>query len=60
VLLGFYLAYLAWLLADATGHAQAENLGTALAGFVVPLAAVAFGALAVAEVRRRDGPGSRR
>ncbi|NBC96553.1 MAG: hypothetical protein GVY27_09385 [Deinococcus-Thermus bacterium] len=60
VLLGFYLAYLAWLLADATGHAQAENLGAALAGFVVPLSALAFGALAVGEVRRRGGRGSRR
>jgi len=60
VLLGFYLAYLAWLLADATGHARAENLGAALAGFVVPLSALAFGALAVGEVRRRGGRGSRR
>jgi cation:H+ antiporter len=60
VLLGFYLAYLAWLLADASGHAQADDLAAALVGFVVPLGAVAFVTLAIRERRRRGGKDARR
>lgn len=37
VFLGYYVAYVAYLVADATDHALADRLGHAMAWFVLPL-----------------------
>ena len=50
VFLGYYVAYAGYLVLDATDHALAGQLGTAMAFFVLPLTALT---LAVAVVRAR-------
>ncbi|MBW3659590.1 MAG: calcium/sodium antiporter [Actinobacteria bacterium] len=50
VFLGYYVAYASYLVLDATDHALADQLGTAVVFFVLPLTALT---LAVAVVRAR-------
>jgi cation:H+ antiporter len=54
VLLGYYAAYVTWLLLAESGHAAREAFGLAMLGFVLPLTALALSAPLLA--RRRRGP----
>jgi cation:H+ antiporter len=51
--LGFYAAYLAWLVLDASDHAIKNEYAIALVGFVIPLSVVT---LVVIAVRGRREP----
>ncbi|CAN5493296.1 hypothetical protein BH23ACT3_BH23ACT3_18230 [soil metagenome] len=53
VFLAFYMAYVLWLLLDATDHGLRTNYAVAMVGFVVPLVALTLGVIAVREYRSR-------
>jgi len=55
VFLGFYAAYLTWLVLDATDHGLRDNFAGAMIGFVIPLTAVTFSVIGWREWRRRSG-----
>lgn len=55
VFLGFYVAYLAYLVLDATGNRLLEPFTTGMLFFVLPLTAITLVALAVLELRARRG-----
>jgi cation:H+ antiporter len=56
VFLGYYVAYVAFLVADATGHVLADRLGQAIVWFVLPLTVLT---LVVSVVRHRRAAGRR-
>jgi cation:H+ antiporter len=53
VFLGYYVAYTAYLVLNATGHAAAPAIATAMLWFVLPLTALTLLVLAAREFRRR-------
>ncbi len=53
VFLGFYLAYLTYLVLDSAGHAAAASLGTAMVWFVLPLTALTLAVVSVRAARSR-------
>lgn len=53
VFLGYYAAYLTWLVLDNAEHAVRDEYAVALVAFVIPLTAVTFVAIAARD-RRRD------
>lgn len=55
VFLGFYGAYLAWLVLDATDHDLRDGFAWAMLGFVIPLTTLTFGVIGVRAWRRRTG-----
>ena len=58
LLLGYYVAYLAFLVLDATGHDASRPFGLVMLLFVVPLSAITLLVLALRAARR--GPGATR
>lgn len=54
LLVGFYVAYIAYLVLDATGHAVLGTYGTAMLWFVIPLTALWLVAATIAELKRRS------
>jgi cation:H+ antiporter len=53
VFLGYYAAYVTWLLLAASGHAAREAFGVAMIAFILPLTALALIAPVLAARRRR-------
>lgn len=53
--LGYYTAYVVWLILAATRHAASKPFGTAMLVFVLPLTAVTLGVLAWRALRARRG-----
>lgn len=53
VFLAFYLAYVGWLVLDATDHDLRENYATAMVAFVIPLTVVTVFAISLQELRSR-------
>lgn len=58
--LAYYLAYVVYLLLDATGRAAAEPFSSAMLGFVIPITIIWLAFLVAYEIRlrhgRKDGP----
>ncbi|MGQ4268542.1 calcium/sodium antiporter [Nocardiopsis changdeensis] len=55
LLVGFYIAYIAYLVLAATEHAALEPLSAAMLWFVIPLTALWLAVAAVHELKRRRG-----
>ncbi|HEX9641511.1 MAG TPA: sodium:calcium antiporter, partial [Candidatus Krumholzibacteria bacterium] len=55
--LGYYVAYTAYLVLSATGHASLPAFKTAMAWFVIPLTALTLIVGAARAVRRRGSRG---
>jgi cation:H+ antiporter len=55
---GYYLAYLTFLVLTATEHARLPAFSAAMLGFVIPLTAVSLLVVVVHELRGRRGRGS--
>jgi cation:H+ antiporter len=55
---GYYVAYVAYLLLDTTGHDAAPVMAAAMLGFVVPLTAVTLAVVSVRAWRARHAPGA--
>ncbi|MEU0488529.1 calcium/sodium antiporter [Nocardiopsis sp. NPDC006139] len=55
LLVGFYIAYIAYLVLTATEHAALEPLSAAMLWFVIPLTALWLAVAAVHELKRRRG-----
>jgi cation:H+ antiporter len=51
--LGFYVAYVTYLVLDATGHSRAETFGDAMAFFVLPITGLTIVVALVREFYRR-------
>lgn len=57
VFVAFYVAYVAWLVLDATDHPLRTNYAVAMLGFVGPLVVLTFGVIVMRELRlRRRSP----
>jgi len=56
--LGYYAAYTAYLVLDATRSAALSTYTGVMLGFVVPLTAVTLGVVAAREWRTRSRPGA--
>lgn len=54
LLVGFYVAYIAYLVLEATGHAVLGTYGAAMLWFVIPLTALWLVAATIAELRKRS------
>lgn len=59
VFLGYYVAYTAFLVLDAAGHAAAAELGVAIIFFVLPLTAITLGVLTLRSYRSGRSPPDR-
>ena len=59
VFLGYYVAYTAYLVLNATGHAAAPAIATAMIWFVLPLTALTLLVIAARELRGRRRTGER-
>jgi cation:H+ antiporter len=57
---GFYLAYMLYLLLDAAEHDALPRFSGVMLGFVIPLTALTLGLLGLAEFRRRACVGALR
>jgi cation:H+ antiporter len=55
VFLAFYVAYVTWLLLDATEHALRDGYATAMVAFVIPLTAITLGVLGWRTWKLRSG-----
>ena len=53
VFVGYYVAYVAYLVLDSTGHDAVGWFSEVMLAFVVPLTVLTLGVLAVSEMRRR-------
>lgn len=53
--LAYYVAYVTWLLLDATDHGLRTNYAWAMLGFVLPLSTITLGIIGWSEFRRRSG-----
>jgi cation:H+ antiporter len=58
LLVGYYVAYAAYLLLDATGHDALSGFGTAMIAFVIPLTIVTLAATSVRSLRSSCAPRS--
>ncbi|MGF1664353.1 MAG: calcium/sodium antiporter [Kineosporiaceae bacterium] len=56
VFVGYYAAYVAYLVLDSTGHDAVAPFGRVMLAFVVPLTLLTLAVLVVGEVRRRRAP----
>jgi cation:H+ antiporter len=59
VLLGYFVAYVAFLVLDAAGHDQLPVFSAVMLAFVIPLTVLTFGVATVREVGRRTRSGPR-
>lgn len=57
---GYYAAYVAWLVLDTTGHHAQPEFRAAMVWFVLPLTALTLAILAWRATRARQAPGRRR
>ncbi|WP_262391307.1 hypothetical protein [Nocardiopsis sp. CNR-923] len=53
LLLGFYIAYIAYLVMEATGHAALRPFGAAMVWFVIPLTVLVVSSVTVYELTTR-------